>query len=420
MLTHISNFLRSKQSTMFRAISCGTPQMLLTEEFSQRERELTDMYTKALSKKAIAIPNPRRPYRLAVIPSDPLDAYVRKGREHTLQDYYNPLGFFDEVYVFSPMESQRKKAWGMEIIPTKAEELQSRLKEFGIHTVRAYGGYWACDMAAKYKLPGVPVVCSVHDTADAYCCKEGVLQADFLWPVSNAVADKLIQKGVQRPKIWLFTNRVDMALFRPLDMNAAENVAFRDSFNERFPGKYRILHIGRKTEQKNPITLIRALAQLGPDYVLIMTGQGDESFLRNEAAAAGVTRQLHLIQTINNAELPYYLNMARAHCTPSLWEGFGVNFIEALATGQVVVTSDIGPMNEYITDGVSGLLVQDYKNPTALADALRRACTDEALRGVLKPMAREAALSFSKDRVDRWEVMLYRMVLNRAFKTGLY
>jgi hypothetical protein len=39
----------------------------------------------------------RKPRVLAVVPSDPLVAYVKKGRESTLQDYYNPLGFFDKA-----------------------------------------------------------------------------------------------------------------------------------------------------------------------------------------------------------------------------------------------------------------------------------------------------------------------------------
>lgn len=47
-----------------------------------------------MSTNADCRPKPRV---LAVIPSDPLEAYVKKGREHTLRDYYNPLGFFDKV-----------------------------------------------------------------------------------------------------------------------------------------------------------------------------------------------------------------------------------------------------------------------------------------------------------------------------------
>jgi len=54
----------------------------------------------------------KRPYRLVVIPSDPLQQYVDKGRGNLLEDYYNPLKFFDEVYVLSPKEKKKPSKMG--------------------------------------------------------------------------------------------------------------------------------------------------------------------------------------------------------------------------------------------------------------------------------------------------------------------
>ena len=44
-------------------------------------------------------------------------------------------------------------------------------------------------------------------------------------------------------------------------------------------------------------------------------------------------------------------------CVPSRGEGFGIVFIEAAACGSVIVTSDIAPMNEFLTNGVNAIFV---------------------------------------------------------------
>jgi glycosyltransferase involved in cell wall biosynthesis len=99
-------------------------------------------------------------------------------------------------------------------------------------------------------------------------------------------------------------------------------------------------------------------------------------------------------------------------CTPSLWEGFGIVFIEALACEAVVVTSDISPMNEYITNNYNGILVKDYQDPIALAEAISKACTEPALRSVIKKNARQSVGNFSKEKVDQLEKDLYERFIS--------
>ena len=103
--------------------------------------------------------------RLAVLPSDPIEAYINAGYgKGWLEDYYNPYKYFDDVYLLSPCENDNPNLLGMIAIRTQAKELKKRVSELDIDVVRAYGGYWACDMACKNKVNGVPVVVSVHDT----------------------------------------------------------------------------------------------------------------------------------------------------------------------------------------------------------------------------------------------------------------
>ena len=55
--------------------------------------------------------------KLVVIPSDPIHAYEAKGTSSWIKDYYNPQGYFDEVYVLSPLEKNKTEKYGLKIIP---------------------------------------------------------------------------------------------------------------------------------------------------------------------------------------------------------------------------------------------------------------------------------------------------------------
>jgi len=314
-------------------------------------------------------------------------------------------------YLLKRKKNQVK--WGMTIEKCLQKDFAKRVKELKADVVRAYGGYWACDLAVAEKVEGVPVICSVHDT-NVELIHNSTLKADYVWPVSMVVADALVTKGVNPKNIFMFTNRVDVNVFRPLRdwVNLTNYERKKKEFDNKYPGKYRILHVGRKTEQKNAVTLFKALQILGDDYSAIFIGQGNMKLYKSWAQQYKVNHRAFLLNRVANEEIAWYLVNSDVHCTPSLWEGFGVVFIEALATETMVVTSNIAPMNEYITDGYSGLLLKNNKDPEELAATLRRAVTDKELQAKIKPNARKAAMKFDKFSIDKWEVELYRYVLN--------
>ena len=344
--------------------------------------------------------------RLAVVPSDPLQAYVEKGRADLLQSYYNPCSFFDEVYCLSPLEKTAGFRYGMHVIPTSPEHFAESLRELEIDIVRAYGGYWACDLVCTNKVEGIPVVVSVHDKRQSWL-HDSILEANYVLTVSNVVRELVLSRGLPQEKIHYLPNRVDLSVLKPISDELLER-----KFKAQYPGKHRILHVGRKSKEKNLDTLIRALAELGPEYVCIFVGRGELKPYQLLAKQNGVLEQCYFVGSVQNAELAAYYSFCDCMCTPSRSEGFGIVFIEALACEAVVITSDIGPMNEYITDGVSGILVKDFERPAAIAEAVVQACTDHKLRSTIRLNARKAAEPFSKDKIDRLEVSLYRQFLN--------
>lgn len=343
--------------------------------------------------------------RLAVIPNDPIEAYIKGGYSKSfLQSYFNPDRYFDEVYLLSPRENDNPDVLGMRSMRVSKWQLHKKIKELDIDLVRVYNGSWACKLASVNKVEGVPLVASVHDGHIKYLSNT-IAGADVVLCVSEHQRNIVLQKYPDASRVWVLPNRVNFGVMRPVQ-NAG------DELDKSYPHKYRILAVGRLTEQKNYETLIKALKLLGDDYCLLAVGRGErEQELKALARQLGVTDRCYFIDSIHNEELLKYYSWADCMCTPSLWEGFGIVFIEALACESVVVTSDIAPMNEYIRHGENGLLVKEYRDPAALADMIKKACTDADLRQRLKNNARRSVEPFEKKRVDALEAGYYDKVL---------
>jgi len=342
--------------------------------------------------------------KLVVIPSDPLEAYKSNGIESWLEDYYNPLHFFDEVYLLSPLEKEERYEFSMNIIPTTPKQFKNRIRELNIDVIRAYGGYWACDMACKNKVSVIPVVVSVHDTNLEHL-HNSIRKADVVFCVSEAVKELVLTKFKKQDRVWILPNRVNFDTMYPHSENETRDL------DNKYPFKYKILHVGRKAKQKNLDTLIKALKILGKRYCLLAVGKGEIDEYVKLAEEQSVIKQCYFIKSIDNEELARYYSWVDCMCTPSRWEGFGIIFIEALACESIVVTSDIAPMNEYIKHRENGLLVKDYENPEALAEMIKVACNNKQLKENLRKNARKSVERFEKGRIDKIEFDYYKKIL---------
>lgn len=342
--------------------------------------------------------------RLVVVPSDPIAAYEAAGYDW-LQRYYNPEGMFEEVFALSPLETGERRAYGMTIRGVPERGFLRALREISPDVVRGYGGYWAADLVCTQRLPQVPVVVSVHDTRPDLVFGS-VPYADLVLCMSQAVAHLVIEKGTAPAKVRLLPNRIDPEIFHPV----TDEAALKTIAAQFPPGKY-LLHVGRKTEQKNLETVLESLALLPDDYRGMFVGLGDERPYRERADRLGIAARCFWKDSIQNADLPLWYSWCDCLCIPSLWEGFGIVFIEAAACGAAIVTSDIAPMNEYLTPDVSACLVREFRNPRAVADAVRLVCEDAPYREVLRRGAIEAAWPFHRLIVDAAEAALYREAL---------
>jgi len=342
--------------------------------------------------------------KLVVVPNDPIAAYERAGYD-MLESYFNPTNMFGEVSVLSPLEQGERRAFGMLIRGIAVRDFSRALMEIRPDVVRAYGGRRPAALVCHNRVHDVPVIVSVHDDRRERI-HTSVRYADLVVCLSNAVREHVLDAGVDPNRIRTLPNRVDTTKFRPIaDRSALELVA------NRFPPGKHILHIGRSDRQKNPDTVIRALQLLAPEYSCVFVGMGDKSPYVALAEELGVQKRCFWIDAVKNSELPAWYSWCDCFCVPSRFEGFGIVFIEAAACGTPIITSDIAPMNEYLTHDVSACLVKDFTEPRALAAAIQKVCEDSRYRQRISQGALSIAPSFDKDVVDAAEAAIYKEAL---------
>jgi glycosyltransferase involved in cell wall biosynthesis len=345
--------------------------------------------------------------RLVVVPSEPFAEYEAAGYEG-LEGYYNPQGMFAEVIALSPREQGERQAHGLRIVGAPAPRFGEALREIRPDVVRAYGGGWPAGLVCRHRLPGVPVLVSVHNV-HPLAATRALRYADLVLCVSTAVEACVRRLGVDRVRLRRLPNRVDTERFRP-----GGRPDIRQRLATHFgPGRH-ILHVGRRVEQKNADTVLRALARLPEEYSAVFVGRGDARPYRTLAATLGVDARCTWVDAVPNSELPAWYAWCDVMCTPSRWEGFGIVFIEAAACGAPIVTSDIPPMNEYLRHDASACLVRSYEDPDAVAAAIRRVCEDAAYRQQLSAGAVRAAQRFDRRAVDALEAGIYREALGLA------
>jgi glycosyltransferase involved in cell wall biosynthesis len=106
-------------------------------------------------------------------------------------------------------------------------------------------------------------------------------------------------------------------------------------------------------------------------------------------------------------ELPMLYSGADALIYPSLWEGFGMPIVEAMASGAPVITSNLSSMPEVA--GGAALLVDPYST-TEIAEAMSRIVGDAGLRASLRDKGLERAKFFTWERTARRTLAAYRQM----------
>lgn len=173
-----------------------------------------------------------------------------------------------------------------------------------------------------------------------------------------------------------------------------------------------LLSLSAKRPHKNLLALIGALAQLAPEErpVLVLAGYptAHEGELRERVRALGLGGDVRFPAWLSTGELEGLWAIARAFVFPSLYEGFGLPVLEAMARGVPVACSSASSLPEVAGDAA---LLFDPSDVGAIAVALRRLLRDPVLAESLRARGLQRVRQFTWEHTARLTLDSYARAL---------
>lgn len=227
--------------------------------------------------------------------------------------------------------------------------------------------------------------------------------------VSQATANEVVQLlGVPAERIDVVPHGVQHTRLCPLPPKQVAAFCRAKGLPERF-----MLFLGTLEPRKNLTTLIKAFARTDAvrqgDKLVIAGGKGwyyQEIFAHVERL--GLEKAVLFPGFVSGDELALWYNAATVFVYPSLYEGFGMPLLEAMACGAPVIASQTSCMPEVVGD--AGLLVSPH-DVAELADSLDRLLASAELRSDLGQRGRARAAAYTWEATAQATIASYRRAL---------
>jgi glycosyltransferase involved in cell wall biosynthesis len=175
------------------------------------------------------------------------------------------------------------------------------------------------------------------------------------------------------------------------------------------PGEIYLITTSRLVKKNAVRDIIEALVYLPENIKLLIIGSGElESQLKQQTADNHLENRVQFLGQKSYSELPGYLQISDIFIRPSLSEGMGNSFIEAMTAGVPVIATPVGGIVDFLIDGETGLFCQPNE-PTSIVVAINKYLTDIELRQAVISRAKEVV----KERY-LWDDIALKMRYNLA------
>ena len=310
---------------------------------------------------------------------------------------------YTEVFNFSQLEEYQSAAVRTlmkQASETKPQVLQSAsnfvvglagaeaASRLGIPSIYEIRGFWHLTQATKR----TGYEASDHYNLSEHFEFEAARNSAHVFTITNALRDILLENGIEPDKVSVLPNAVDPERF---------DIAPRDSELEDelgYGGKVVIGYIGSFVEYEGLELLLEAAAQLknelGDIFRVLMVGDGSvHEKLRRMTRFLAIEDIVTFTGRVSYDEVERYYSLI--DIVPLPRRGLRVCELvsplkpfEAMATGKVLITSDVAALAEIVDDGKTGLLHRK-DDAEHLAERLKEAITDSDLREKIGQQARE-------------------------------
>jgi len=226
----------------------------------------------------------------------------------------------------------------------------------------------------------------------AACEAQHVRRADLVMTTSRYAAGRLQEfYGIRRSPV-IVPELIDLAAWREL---------FRRNPASPNPEEFTVLAVGRFYPRKRLDILLEAAARLRgeiPGLRVRIVGRGPEwNRLQVMWRRLGLETTVRWLGDLSQDELAREYRRCDVFCLPSVQEGFGIVFLEAMAAGKPIVAARAAAVPEVVEDG----LLVEPESAAALAGGLGRLYQDAGLRGRLAEAGAKTVAKYNTPAVTQ-------------------
>jgi glycosyltransferase involved in cell wall biosynthesis len=237
-------------------------------------------------------------------------------------------------------------------------------------------------------------------------------RADELITVSDSTRDDIVRLlGIDPKKITTTHLGVNPG-YKPIDdQNKKRSVIEKYALPEKF-----ILFVGLVEPRKNLPVLIDAFKRLIDEefnFKLILVGRFGWMYEKvfDQVKELGLENMVQFLGYVPQEDLPVVYNLARLFVYPTIYEGFGLPVLEAMACGIPVITSDVSSLPEIV--GEAGILTP-VNDSDALFEAIVQGLTDSDLRQELIHKGPRRAANFSWAKTAQLTLQVYQRTMQTS------
>jgi len=243
-----------------------------------------------------------------------------------------------------------------------------------------------------------------------YFTRHAVLKAEKIIAISESTKKDIIEHyNIDAEKIEVIYHGVEPVFKSGIDKQRTEDVCSKYGINSLF-----VLFVGVLQPRKNISQLVSAFKQVlksGHEnmQLVIAGGKGwmyDQIF--NDAKLSGISEKIVFTDYTSKQDVICLLNAAKVFVLPSLYEGFGLPILEAMACGTPVIASNVSSMQEIVQD--AGILIDPY-NQQEITQAILDILNNQNLADELTTKGLKLAESFTWEKTAKKTLDLYLSML---------